>query len=73
MAANLADDIIKCIFINTKFYISIRMLLKFVPRSEIGDRPALVQAWRRTGDKPLPEPTLTHFIAACMQPLGEMS
>ena len=32
MAANLADDILKCIFMNDKFYIMIRMSLKIVPK-----------------------------------------
>ena len=57
MAANLTDDIFKCIFINEKFCISIRISLKFVPSGPIDNRSALVQvmAWRRTGDKPLSE------------------
>ena len=56
IAANLADNIFKCIFINEKFSISIRISLKLVPRRQVDNRPALVQvmAWRRTGDKPLP-------------------
>ena len=69
MATNLADDIFKCIFINEKFCILIRISLKFVPRGPIDNRPALVQvmAWHQTGDKPLPEPTLTQFTDAYMQ------
>ena len=60
MAAILADDIFKRIFVNENNIIPIQISLKFVPRSPIDNRPALVQlmAWRRPGDKPLPEPTL---------------
>ena len=72
MAANLADDIFKCSFMNEKFFISIRISLKFVPRGAIDNRSALVQvmawhplvqvmAWHPTGDKSLPEPMLTKF------------
>ena len=75
MAANLADNILKCIFINEMFCISIPISLSFVPRGPIDNRPALVQvmAWRRTGDKPLPEPTLTQFTDTYMQQSGEMN
>ena len=43
--------------------------------SAIDDKPALflVMAWRRTGDKPLPEPMLTQFIDAHMRQQWEMS
>ena len=42
------------------FGISIQISLKFVYEGPIDNKWALVQemAWRRTGDKPLPEPTL---------------
>ena len=65
---NLADYIFKCIFINEKFYISIQISLKFVPRAPIDNKPALVEvmAWRRTGDKSLLEPMLTQFTDAYM-------
>ena len=38
------------------------------------DRAALVSvtAWRRTGDKPLPEPMMTQSTDAYMRYLGEM-
>ena len=42
MAANLADDIFKCIFLNENDRISIQISLKFVPRSPIDNKPALV-------------------------------
>ena len=57
MAAILADDNFICIFLNENEGITIRISLKFVSRSPIDNKPALVQVmvWRRTGDKPLPE------------------
>ena len=70
MAAILADDIFKCIFLNQKYdRISIQISLKFVPRSPIDNKPALVEvmAWRRTGDKPLHEPMLAQFTDAYMR------
>ena len=68
MAAILADDIFKCIFLNENDRISIQIWLKFVPRSPIDNKPALVQAmaWRRIGDKPLPEPMVVQFTDAYM-------
>ena len=61
MAAILADDNFKWIFLNENDRILIRISLKFVPRSPIDNEPILVQvmAWRRTGDKSLPELMLT--------------
>ena len=55
-------------FMNEKFFISIRISLKFVPKGPIDNNAALVQvvAWRRTGDKPFPEPILTQFTDAYM-------
>ena len=69
MAAVLADDIFKCIFLNENDRISIQTSLKFIPRSPIDNNPALVQvmAWRRIGDKPLPELMLTQFTDAYMR------
>ena len=69
MAAILADDNFKCIFLNVNDRILIRISLKFVPRSPIDNKPALVRvmAWRRTGDKPLPEPMFTQFTDAYMR------
>ena len=67
MAAILADDIFKCIFLNEND--KIKMSLKLVPRSPIDNKSALVRvmAWRRTGDKPLPEPMMTQFTDAYMR------
>ena len=75
MVAILADDIFNCIFLNENDRIQIWISLNYVPRSQIDKKPALVQvmAWRRTGDKPLPEPTMTQFIDAYMRHWGEMS
>ena len=69
MAAILADDIFKCIFLNENDRIPIQIWLKFIPRNPIDNKPALVRvmAWCRTGDKPLPEPMLTHFTDANMR------
>ena len=69
MAAILADNNFKCIFFDEKFCILIQISLKFVPKGPIDNKRALVQvmAWRRTGDKPLPEPMLTQFTDAYMR------
>ena len=69
MAANLADNIFRCIFMNEKFCFSIWISLKFVPRGQIDNWSALIQvmACRWTGNKPLPEPRLTQFTEAYMQ------
>ena len=51
---------------NESGYIVIKIALKFVPRGPIDIKKALLQviAWRRTGDKPLPELMLTQFTEA---------
>ena len=69
MGAILADDIFKCIFLNENVRISIQISLKFVPNGPIDNNSALVQvmAWRRTGDKRLPEAMLIQFIDAYMR------
>ena len=41
MAAILADDIFKCIFLNEKFCIFIRISLKFAPKGPIDNDPEL--------------------------------
>ena len=60
---HLADDVFRCIFMNEKFCVLIEISLKFVPKGPIGNSPTLVQimAWRRIGDKPLPDPMLTRL------------
>ena len=54
---HFADNIFKRIFLNVDVWISIEISLKFVPKGPINNIPALFQkmAWRRAGDKPLPE------------------
>ena len=45
-------DIFKCIFVNEKVWISIKISLDFVPKRQINNITTLVQimAWRRTGN-----------------------
>ena len=75
IAVILADDIFKCIFLNENEWLLIQLSLKFAPRSPIDNKPALVQAmaWRRTGDKLLPEPVMTQFTDAYMRHQGEIN
>ena len=42
MAAIMADDIFRCIFLNEKDRIPIRISLKFVPSSPIDNKPVLI-------------------------------
>ena len=72
MAASLAHDTFMCILMNEKFSILIRISLKFVLKGPIYNKSALarVMAWCQTGDKPLSEPLLIHFIDAYMRTLG---
>ena len=69
MATILADNIFKCSFLNENVRISTKISLKFVNKGRIDNMSALVQlmAWRRTGDKPLPEPVLTQFTDGNMR------
>ena len=69
MAAMLADDIFKCIFLNENDKIQIQISLKLVPRSPIDNKLALVQvmAWCQTDDKPLTEAMLTWFTDTYMR------
>ena len=68
MAAKFADDILKCIFLNEKVWISIKISLKFVPKGPINNIPTLVQimAWCQICDKPLSEPMMACFTDAYM-------
>ena len=67
---SFADDIFKCIFMNEKFCILIRisLSLNFGSKGPIDNKSALiwVMAWCRTGAKPLPKPMLTQFNDAYM-------
>ena len=69
MATILADDIFKCIFLNENDIIPIKISLKFVPRSPIDNKPALVKVMARSriGDKPLPQPMMVQFPDIYMQ------
>ena len=53
-----ADDIFRCIFVNDKFYILVKISLTFVLKGPIDNNPVMVQimARRRIGIKPLSEP-----------------
>ena len=66
---HFADDIFRCIFMNEKLCILMKIWLKFVPKGPIDNNPALVQimAWCRKGDKPLSQPMLTRFTDAYMR------
>ena len=65
---HFADEILKCISMNEKLCILIKISLKFVPKGQIDNKAALVQvmAWQRAGDKPLPEPMFIHSLDAYM-------
>ena len=58
------DGMINCIFLNEKFWILIKISLKFVPKGPISNIPSLVQimAWRRSGDKPLSESMMVSLL-----------
>ena len=75
MATILADNIFKGIFLNETDKIPIQISLKLVPRSLIDNKSALVwvMALRQTGNKPLPEPMMTHFTDAYMRHSASMS
>ena len=70
---HFADDIFKRIFENENEWISPRISLKFGPKVQFSNIPALVQitAWRRPGDKPFSEPmmvsSLTHICVTWPQ------
>ena len=52
MAAFLAEDIFKCIFLNENDRIQIQISLKLVPKNPVDNKPVLVQvmAWRQIGE-----------------------
>ena len=57
------DDIFECIFLKENVWIPIKISLKFVPKSQTNNIPALIQimAWRRQGEKPLSEPMMVRL------------
>ena len=66
---HFADDIFEHVVLNENVGISIKIQLKFVPKDPIDNKSALarVMAWRRIGDKSLPEPMLIQFTDAYMR------
>ena len=58
-----------CISMNEKYFLLLQISLNFVPEGPIDNKDALgqVMAWRRIGDKPLPERSLTQFTDAYMK------
>ena len=56
---------IKVILLNENDRISVQISQKFVPKDPVENYPALAQIidWRRTGNKPLPEPMWAQFTA----------
>ena len=71
---HFADDTFRRIFLNENVMISIKISPKFVPKGPINNIPALVQimAWRRPGDKPLPEAMMVSLLTH-MCGLNELS
>ena len=65
---HFADDRFKCIFLKENVRILIKISLKFVPKGQMNNIPALVQimAWRRPGDKPLSEPMMVSLLHICV-------
>ena len=57
-------DIFKWIFLNENVCFTIKISLKFVPKSPVNNIPALVQmmAWCRPGDKPLSGPVMVSLL-----------
>ena len=47
MAAILADDILKHIFLNENYRVPIQISLKFDPRSSIDNKPSLAQVTKK--------------------------
>ena len=63
------DAIVQTTFWNAfswmkKYELSLKISLKFVPKFQINNIPALIQimAWRRPGDKPLSEPMIVILL-----------
>ena len=63
-----AHSISQSILFDVNVRISIRISLKCFPKGPIDSKAALdqVMAWRRTGEKSLPEPMLTQFIRSSL-------
>ena len=65
----------RCISVNEKFCILIKISLKFVPYGPIDNNQALVQilTWYWIGNKPLSEPMMALFTDAYMRYSASMS
>ena len=63
MAPTLADDNLKCIFLNKDVGNLIKISLKFVSKGPMNNIPALVQimVWCRPGHKPSSEPMMVRL------------
>ena len=74
MTAKFANDILKGSFINDNFVFRFEFHCRLSLRFHLttGQDFVQVMAWRQTGAKPLPEPTLTQFIDAYLRHYGEM-
>ena len=61
---HFADVIFKCNFLDEDIWTLINLSLKFVPKGQINNIPALVQimAWHQPGDKPLSEPMMVSLL-----------
>ena len=61
---HFADDSFKYIFLNGNAWIVIRISLKFIPKGQINNFPALVEimVWRRSVDKPLSQPMMVNLL-----------
>ena len=59
-------DILKSIFCTENVHISIKISSKCIQKGSIGNKATLVEimAWYLSGDKPLPGPMQTQFIAS---------
>ena len=65
---HFAENAFRCIFVNEKFCILIKISLMFVPKCLIDNKPGLakIMAWHQIGTKPLSEAMLTQFTDAYM-------
>ena len=65
---HFTDDIFKCICFNEDVCIPIKISLESVPKVQLTiNQNFQVMAWRRTGDKPLPQPMMTQIHNAYMR------
>ena len=64
MVAIFPDDIFKAIFVNDNVWISIKIPWKNIPMGSKSSTLVRKMAWRRSGDKPLPEPMMAYSTEA---------